>query len=185
MNTKKTLLITSFLLAVICLSGASCGKSKDTIANIPFAVLDQNDFTLEKTAKEITEPMALALDKQELFDKFYQNIRKKTEEEKITINSNKELVLIALRGKNGSCDNADITLKKISQEKKKLKLEVAIDNNEVNLKKCDLLMNPYFIVKVDKEKINYNKNLKIELINSANGSIISTADINNLPGIFK
>lgn len=182
---KKFLLL---ILLPLCFFGCQCSKNNDknNITNIPFEILDQNDFTLEKVAKEIKEPMVVALDSQELLNNLYNKIRKNNSNKNLTINSNTDLVIIVLRGNVGICQQAGIDIKKISQEDKKIKVEVTIDNNNKDDQQdCSLLMNPYSLIKIKKEKINYRKDLKIELINFENKKVLNTADINNLPGLLK
>lgn len=186
MNIKKISIFISIIIIPLCLTGLSCSKNKNTISNVPFELLDQSDFTLEKSANETTEPLVLAVDKQDLFNKFYKNIRQNAADSKITVNSDTELIIIALRGKNGSCNNADITIKKISQEDNTIKVETVLDNNQpIEVQKCDLTMNPYVIVKINKSAIQYKSNLKIELINSATQKILNSSKINSLPGFLK
>lgn len=188
MIRKFFLLILLLIVLPLCFFGCQCSKNsnKNNIANIPFEILDQNDFTLEKVAKEVKEPMVVALDSQELLDNLYKKIRKNNSDKNLTINSNDDLVVIVLRGSNGICKQAGIDIEKISREDKKIKVEITIDNSSKdNQQDCSLLMNPYSLIKIKKEKINYSKDLKIELINSENKKVLNTAEINNLPGLLK
>lgn len=174
------------LLAFFCVLGLGCGKKQNIIANIPFDMMDNGAFTLEAVAKDINDPLIVALDKQDLLSTLYKKIRQNGEDEKITMDENNDLVIMVMRGKKGSCNNANMEITKISQEKKKLSVVVTIDNGQsAESKDCAVIMNPYQIVKISKANIKFDKKLKIELVNSANAKVLAGAELNNLPGFLQ
>ncbi|MFH0818430.1 MAG: hypothetical protein V1898_00320 [Patescibacteria group bacterium] len=179
---KKISLFTLLIIATIAFTGCNDNKNAG-IANIPFAILDKNDFTLEDVAKVIESPMILATDQADTLATAYSQIRENGDA--ITIDSEKEIAILVFRGKNGNCKNADINITKISREGKTVKVEVALDENKVKDDLCRILMNPYSIVKLDKETLKYYSGLKFELIDASNQKTLSTKKINQIPGILK
>jgi len=180
---KKYFLLITILSLLLIVSG--CGQSIQ-INNIPFAVIDKNDFTLEELARKINEPLLIATDKEEILKNAYRHIRKREPKKELTIDQNNELVVLVFRGSKGGCEHADIAVKKISREKDILKVEVEIDKNiEAEIKTCPILMNPYIIIKLKKADIQYNKGLKIALIDKSKEKPLMATAINKIPGYLK
>lgn len=183
MYMKKLLILTLALASQLIMSG--CAKNID-IANIPFDVLEKNDFTIEELAKNIKQPLMVATDKQKDFDKILGKIKKNAEQSKIIVNEKDEIILALFRGNAGSCHNADLTINKISRVKKTVYLEVTIDKNQAAEKEsCKLVMNPYSIVKIKKSNMQYSSGLKIQMVDYKTKNLLAACSLNDLPGILK
>lgn len=180
----KKLIILTILLVPLLLVG--CGDSeKDNIANIPFEVLDKNDFTLEELSKKVNSPMVFMVDDGEKLQTAYDNIRKSENNDDLEINEDEDLIIIAFRGNQGNCEDSDLKIKKISKEKDDLKVEIIIDEGKEETKKCSVVMNPYSIVKINKEAIAFKKGMRTHLMKASDGELLNVAKLNSLPGFLE
>ncbi|MFA6027315.1 MAG: hypothetical protein WC752_00035 [Patescibacteria group bacterium] len=180
---KKYLYIPT--LIIIALLTAGCGQDKSGIANVSYDMLDNNSFTLESVADKTSDPIIAVLDEQSLLDTMYTKMRKNNGVN-LAFEGEKELVIMAMRGKKGSCDSANLEIKKIRQSDKKLIVEILTDSGQTSDgKDCAVIMNPYQIVKIAKENIEFEKKLQIELVDFTSQKVLATTELNTLPGFLK
>jgi hypothetical protein len=177
---KKVLFIFLLLGAFLCLGCNNLGKVETK--NIPFTILEQGNYTLEALTQAAPEPVIAVFDSQTDFAKAYNLITQDTKD--LSINWDKELVVIVLRGSRGACKNAGIDIKKISQEKAFAEIEVLVDNGQTEKEACSVDLNPYMIIKTNQDQfISYN-DLTYQLIDN-NKDVLAEDTISIIPEFLK